>query len=424
MVTATVIIPTHNRRQAIVRALSALTQQSYPSTDFEVIVVADGCSDDTIVCLHRHCQDYPFTLHILAQPGLGPAAARNAGANQANGAILIFMDDDIEPLPGFIAAHCAAHDVPRRVVIGYLPPRMAQQRGLFRHALHNWWETMFQRMGQPGYRFSYTDLLSGNFSLPRPLFFEVGAFNTSFTCHEDYELGVRLHKAEVEFIYAPAAKGYHHEVTDLHRSLQRKFQEGKADVALGELYPELRPTFLMDLLYHNALLPSRIMFLFAFYWPWLGDRLMRLVEMLLPIIEGIKLRGVWQRLVYGLLGYWYWRGVAQALPHWCALRRYLHEHPTLVAVPLQVDLADGLTDVQQEIDKKRPLALKICHGTTGIGIVPPQPGRERLRGLHLPHILRHDLKANTLRALAQTNVLNIPVDMETLIDECNQSIAS
>jgi glycosyltransferase involved in cell wall biosynthesis len=421
--TPSVIIPTHNRREAVTRALGALSKQVYFAGDFEVIVVADGCTDDTVFSLRKQLLCYPFTLRVLEQPGSGPAAARNTGADHARGDILIFMDDDIEPLPGFVSAHCAAHNNVRRVVIGHCPPRLTRQDGFFRYVLEGWWTEIFDRMGQPGHRFSYTDLLSGNLSLSRRLFMEVGGFDPRFICHEDYEIGVRLLRARAEFIFEPSAKGYHYEMSDIRRVLERKFQEGKADVVLGQLYPELCSSLLISILYRKAFLFIQIVSPFTFRWPRTGDRIARLLGMLLPVVEGIKLRRVWRRVLKNLMGYWYWRGVAQELPIRGALSHYLYKRSTAKGDPLEVNLADGIEQVKQEIDKKRPMNLKIFYNATEIGTTPPKYDCERLRGAHLYPILTRDLRAQTLRVLAQANTLDIPIDREILIKRCDEFIA-
>lgn len=423
MLTASVVIPTHNRREVVNRALDALSKQVYFGGNFEVIVVADGCYDDTVFFLRKQLSSYPFTLHVLEQQGSGPAAARNKGAHHARGDILIFMDDDIEPLPRFVAAHCKAHSIPRRVVIGYLPPRLTWQQGLFRHILKSWWEEMFGRMRQFGYRFCYTDLLSGNFSLPCSLFIEVGGFDSRFICHEDYELGVRLLRAGAEFVFEPSAKGYHHDMSDIRRVMERKFQEGKADVVLGQLYPELCSTLLISIQYRKAFLFIRIVSPLTFRWPRTGDRIARLSEKLLPVVEGIKLRRVWRRVLKNLMGYWYWRGVAEQLVNRDALRHYIYEHSTTKTDLLEVNLADGIEQVRQEIDKKRPMELRIFYNASEIGTTPPKHNCERLRGAHLYPILTRDLKAQTLMVLAQANALDIPIDKEILINRCDEFIA-
>ena len=51
-----VIIPTHNRSASLRRTLDALRRQTYSLEQVEVVVVADGCIDDTVEMLNR-CSD-------------------------------------------------------------------------------------------------------------------------------------------------------------------------------------------------------------------------------------------------------------------------------------------------------------------------------------------------------------------------------
>ncbi len=423
MAEVSIIIPTHNRVQGLQRTLAALAQQTFPLADVEVIVVADGCEDDTAVFVAA--ASFPYTLHLIEQSGQGPAAARNAGAAQSAAPLLIFMDDDIEAAPGFVAAHIEAHrQKPGSVVIGYLPPLLAVQTGLFRFSLQSWWEAMFDRMREPGHRFAYTDLLSGNFSLAANLFHQAGGFDTSFTCHEDYELGLRLLKADTPFFFAEAAKGHHHEMTNLNRALHRKFEEGTADVALGRCYPELRPSFLMARLYRYARLPSRVMSIVAFHFPWAGDLLMQLIQASLPLWEGLRLRGIWRRVVDGLLAYWYWRGVGEELPSQRALATYL----AVTAVPetcreIELDLALGLSSAEKRLNAERPDAVVLRYNEQIIGTLPYQPGAEQWHGGHLRPYLIKQLSAATLKAFALAGEIDVPVNMETLLTACDEVIA-
>ena len=88
-----VVVPTRDRPQALSRCLDALDAQSLADR-LEVIVVDDGsqADDETarVVGLHSRAR-------LLRQSGVGPAAARNAGASEAGGVFLCFTDDDCEP---------------------------------------------------------------------------------------------------------------------------------------------------------------------------------------------------------------------------------------------------------------------------------------------------------------------------------------
>ncbi|HET9905373.1 MAG TPA: glycosyltransferase family 2 protein [Anaerolineales bacterium] len=92
--TVSVIIPTYNRKDSLLRTLDSLKRQSFPAERMEVIVVDDGSSDDTPTI---SSQKFPFTFRYLRQKNQGATAARNYGAQTSQSEILIFIDDDVIP---------------------------------------------------------------------------------------------------------------------------------------------------------------------------------------------------------------------------------------------------------------------------------------------------------------------------------------
>jgi GT2 family glycosyltransferase len=394
---ASIIIPTRNRRDAAARALRALSLECDSRPAFEVILVADGCSDDTAALADG---GWPFPLRVLEQSHGGPAAARNRGAAAAGGDLLIFLDDDIEVMPGFVAAHVAAHAGPEsatprpatprhkpdRVVIGYLPPELQGRRDLFAVMLRAWWEAMFERMRDPGHRFTYSDLLSGNFSLSRQLFEQSGGFDETLHCHEDYELGYRLIAAGARFQFAPAAAGWHHEHTDLARALRRKQDEGRADVVLARRYPELTAVLPLARPHTHLTRRGRLLRYLAVAYPGPGDLVETLCRKLLGVLETARLRTRWRRLLDDLLSYWYWRGAGASLAG--ADPGVLTHTPNDSPALHVLDLQRGLTLAAAEIDAVRPQGLSLRWGALVIGTVPAEPGAEPLQGRHLRSLLR------------------------------------
>jgi glycosyltransferase involved in cell wall biosynthesis len=81
-----VIVPAHNEERYLRETLRSLEQQRY--SRYEVIVVANGCSDATAAVARKHCD----RLIVISQKGI--SLSRNLGARMARGDILVFVDAD------------------------------------------------------------------------------------------------------------------------------------------------------------------------------------------------------------------------------------------------------------------------------------------------------------------------------------------
>lgn len=401
-----VIIPTYNRSETILRTLKALDKQTYPAGRYEVIVVADGCTDSTLESLKYYSPR--FALRVLEQPHSGGAVARNHGASQAQGPLLVFLDDDIEAFPDFIKAHVDAHQgKSRQVVIGYLPPILETQTGFFKVALRNWWETMFDTMRQPGHRFRYRDVLSGNISLDAKLFEQVGRFNPSFRCHEDYELGVRLLRAGATICFSPDAGGYHHEYTNFQRALSRKCEEGKADVSLARLYPSLLPVLPLAFFERPFSKLARLLRWLIFAFPLGGKALALLFRYALGPVEGLRARKIWTHLVDLQLDYWYWQGVKKELSSRQTILHFCQHHNTPCEANeamFELDLRKGLAWAERQLDQMRPPSVRLCYGRHLVGCITSEPGVELLHGGHLRPRLALEFAWPFLGALAAEGI--------------------
>lgn len=94
---ASIIIASHNRCKDLRECLDALLANPLP--DVEIIVVDDASTDDTANVLKSEYQD--VTL-LLNENNMGPAFARNRGAQEAHGGLLIFLDSDAVPEEGWL----------------------------------------------------------------------------------------------------------------------------------------------------------------------------------------------------------------------------------------------------------------------------------------------------------------------------------
>jgi len=83
-----VIIPTYNRSNLLKQTIDSVLQQSY--TDFELIVIDDGSTDDTKTVL----LNYGDAIIPVFRENSGAEKSRNAGAEIARGTYLVFLDND------------------------------------------------------------------------------------------------------------------------------------------------------------------------------------------------------------------------------------------------------------------------------------------------------------------------------------------
>ena len=91
-----VIITTHNRCNLLERAIQSVLNQIYK--DFELIVVADGCTDGTDSLMKKY-ESEKRIQYIHYSPAKGGNYARNKGVQNSRGEFIAFLDDDDEWLP-------------------------------------------------------------------------------------------------------------------------------------------------------------------------------------------------------------------------------------------------------------------------------------------------------------------------------------
>jgi GT2 family glycosyltransferase len=401
-----IVIPTHNRRALVQRALAALALQTYPLDDVEVLVVADGCTDGTEATVIPH----PLKGRVIAQPARGPAAARNRGAAEASGDLLLFLDDDVDAWPNLVAAHAQAHAAAGMpaAVVGYLPPRLDERNDLFAIALRGWWSAMFERMRETGHRFTYADLLSGNFSIPAALFEALGGFEERLTCHEDYEFGFRVLRAGVRILFEPQAAGWHSDQSDVARALRRKHEEGISDVWLARRHPEIWPALPCAFRPASQSRRERRFRELAVSGARIGPIVASSARLYLRLLGRAGARDQWRILLYDLLTYWYWRGVADALDGTAFAQfedEMTREQDPDEALP-DINLRPGLLSAARELDDLKPRGVVLHYAGVHVATILPQPWAEPLGGRHLRHLLITSLERRFTTALAAAHALD------------------
>ena len=218
-----IVIPTYNRPTVLDCCLQAIAGQVYPRDRFEVIVVNDGGTFPLDQILKPYCEQ--FSLRLLCQTNSGPAAARNRGAGEAAGQLLVFTDDDCFPTPDWLAKLAARHVQAPDCAVG----------GETRNALgDNIYSTASQLL--VSYLLAYYSgapqrirfFPSSNLAFPTERFRSVGGFNASYprAAGEDRELCDRWQYRGNRMIYAPEAVVYHSHHLKAKTFLRQHFHYG------------------------------------------------------------------------------------------------------------------------------------------------------------------------------------------------------
>jgi GT2 family glycosyltransferase len=217
--------------------LAGLATQRFDQL-FEVIVVQDGADPQTTKLLSN--LRLPFALTSLTQQNAGPSSARNRGVRSAQAPIILFLDDDIVPDPGLVAAHFARHQSKNSIaVIGAIQLHPGSPY-LFLGEATDWSTEHFRRCTAPGYKVVPQDVPGGNFSVPREDLDRAGGWNEQMLGGgEDRELAVRLVASGVELIFAQEAVVQHYYCKDWANYLADMYSAGPAGIHFFQSHPEL-----------------------------------------------------------------------------------------------------------------------------------------------------------------------------------------
>jgi glycosyltransferase involved in cell wall biosynthesis len=105
-----VVIPTYHRSALLLKCIEAILQQDFDRRSFEVIVVSDG-PDPTLKQLLSHLPSECTHLKVTSlRIKKGPAAARNAGWQNAIGELIVFTDDDCIPDAKWLSNYWSAFE--------------------------------------------------------------------------------------------------------------------------------------------------------------------------------------------------------------------------------------------------------------------------------------------------------------------------
>jgi len=273
-----VVIPTCRRAASLRGTLNSLAADletdagSLERGTAEVLVVCDGEDAATRELSQDHrklvAAGVPVEWIFLDQ-NQGLSAARNAGAARAQGELLLFLDDDMEAVPGLVRSHVEAHAHLREAGEGF----HFAVCGRIREAARAPQATRTGRLLEEGWKRTLeyaeaarseqeivsipldaveTSCFGANCSIRRELFAEVGGFQPALReMDEEMELGCRLYLRGVRFRLEPGAEVLHRNDKEMVAYFRRCWRlGGRCDALrateLGERSAQTRRLLRMD----------------------------------------------------------------------------------------------------------------------------------------------------------------------------------
>ena len=183
MTEVSVVIPTFNRAQKVLRAVSSVLTQTF--TDFEVIVIDDGSSDGTADALAGFRDRITFIRHA---ENMGVSSARNTGIKASSAPLTAFLDSDDYWLPEKLETQVRYfRDNPDAVACQ--PEEIWVRNGV----RVNPWKKHLKPSGEIFKKSLKLCVVSPSaVMVRRSLFDEIGLFDEEFPVCEDYDMWLRI----------------------------------------------------------------------------------------------------------------------------------------------------------------------------------------------------------------------------------------
>lgn len=174
-----VIIPAFNAAATLGEQLEALAAQAL-GEPWEVVIADNGSTDATVSLVQAWASQAPFRLRLVdASARIGAAHARNRGAEEASGDILIFVDADDIVSPGWLQSMAQAtsrHALVSGGTASITPSHTGNRPGA---PARTRWSGLLSSAG-------FMDAASSaNLAVQRQLWDRIGGFREDFVACED-----------------------------------------------------------------------------------------------------------------------------------------------------------------------------------------------------------------------------------------------
>lgn len=220
-----VIIPVRNEGLHLHKCLSSLLNQTYPKTDYEVIVVDGRSSDRSRDIVDEFKAEFP-NLRLLDNPaGIAPTAM-NIGIRQATGDVIVRADGHNVYPPDYLENCVLYLDRTGADNVGGPWITVAPDNSVGARLVAAVLSSPFG-VGNASYRTSgkegFVDTVPFG-AFRRDLFDRVGLYNEKLVRNQDIDLNARIREAGGRIYLTPALSTYYHPVTKFSQLLRVTFR--------------------------------------------------------------------------------------------------------------------------------------------------------------------------------------------------------
>jgi GT2 family glycosyltransferase len=237
----TLVVASHRRPDALSVLLASLGRQTLPPSRFEVAVVVDGVDEhegDYRRALEEAARRARFDLRHEFQANAGQSVARHRAIVAAASPWICIVDDDMDLVPGFLAAHLEAlrAGTSKTVVLGKVIPEEGWRRApLYEGVRTKAMLELHEAMASGERRPTGHALVTQNVAFAREFYLSVGGFDERLRLGEDTDLGLRFELAGGELVFAEKAAAVHRSrVGSYDAWLRRCVEYGQNNVYIHE----------------------------------------------------------------------------------------------------------------------------------------------------------------------------------------------
>jgi 2-beta-glucuronyltransferase len=219
--TISIVIPTYNSLKHLKNLLKSLEKQTAPLGAFDVIIVDDGSTDETVGWVGDFQKKSPLKIQLISTPNQGPGSARNIGATEARTKWIGFLDADVTVPENWVEVALALEKPPK---VGAYEGRVEvpnySQASMFTHQTEN----------LNGGKYTTCNLLIRK---------ELVNFSTNYrgAFREDSDLAFSIIESGFNIVFEPNLKAFHPSLPSDYLTPLRLVKRNYYDALLKRRHP-------------------------------------------------------------------------------------------------------------------------------------------------------------------------------------------